>query len=120
MNEFWVINISKRNVSLRDLGLTLKSGQSYNLLDSRHFNITIEQIINSVDSGSLYLKRDKIKLRARPEKPLKETLEICQMSSERRRTNLVIVKESSETVLPDFNDEQSISDQKFAEEFSSD
>lgn len=60
---FWVTNISKRNVSLADLNLTIKAFSSVNLLDKKHYSYSLEQLQSSRDSGSIYNKRDKIKLR---------------------------------------------------------
>lgn len=58
--EFWVTNISKMNVSISDLNLTIKSLSSVNLMDNRHYPYTLKQLINSSTSGSLYKKRDKL------------------------------------------------------------
>jgi hypothetical protein len=60
---FWVTNISKRNVSLADLNLTIKAFSSVNLLDQKHYSYTLEQLQTSVKSGSIYNKRNTIKPR---------------------------------------------------------
>jgi hypothetical protein len=73
-NSFWVVNISKMNVSLRDLNLTIKARASVNLMDSKHYNYTLEQLKKSVESGSIFNKRDKIKVRKVP--PYIETSKI--------------------------------------------
>jgi hypothetical protein len=65
-NSFWVVNISKRDVSLRDLNLTIRSRASVNLMDPKHYRYTLEQIKKSVESGSIFNKRDKIKVRKIP------------------------------------------------------
>lgn len=61
--EFWITNTSTRDVSLADLNVTVRSFASINLLDPRHYQLTEAQIQNSVTSGSIFKKRDKIKLR---------------------------------------------------------
>lgn len=50
------------NVCLRDLNLTVKARSSINLMDSRHYRYTLEQLQKSAESGSLYRKSDKIKV----------------------------------------------------------
>jgi hypothetical protein len=61
--SFWITNISKMNVSLSDLGLHIYAMRSINLLDARHYSLTLEQIQKSAESGSLFKKRDKIVIR---------------------------------------------------------
>ena len=62
-NEFWVSNISDRNVSLRDLAITIPSRKNVNLLDSKHYSYTLEQLELSAQSGSLKSKSNKLKVR---------------------------------------------------------
>lgn len=70
---FWVTNMSPMNVTLADLALNIKAFSTVNLLDKRHYGYTLEQLIKSKESGSLFKKRDKIAIRdvppPRPEKP---------------------------------------------------
>jgi len=63
---FWITNISKRNVSLRDLGITVPAGRSWNLLDKRHHSFTPEELYQSATNGSLATKCDKIVIRKYP------------------------------------------------------
>lgn len=56
----WLFNISKMNVSLRDLNLTIKAGTHVNLL-GRGYSLTRDQILNSIQQGSVFLKRDRLK-----------------------------------------------------------
>ena len=69
--SFWVTNLTKMNVSLRDLNYDIPALSSVNLLDKRHHHLTKEQVINSATSGSLFLKRDKVIIRkvAPPKQP---------------------------------------------------
>lgn len=60
---FWVTNISNMNVSLSDLNLTIKPFSSVNLLDSKHYSYTKEQLDKSVKDGSIFKKRNKIFVR---------------------------------------------------------
>lgn len=62
MREFLVMNISNRDVSLSDLNLTIKSKRTVNLLDSRHYNFTLEQLQLSAKSGSLFKKSAILKV----------------------------------------------------------
>ena len=60
---FWVSNISNRNVTLSDLALNVPAFRTVNLLDKKHYKYTLEQLEKSRDSGSIYAKRDKIRVR---------------------------------------------------------
>lgn len=63
-HEFWVTNISrKRDVSLRDLDLTIRRGESRNLLDAKHYTYTLEQLQKSATTGSLKAKSNVVKVR---------------------------------------------------------
>ena len=62
MSDFWITNISKMNVCLRDLNLTVKARSSINLMDLKHYRYTLEQLQKSAESGSLYRNSDKIKV----------------------------------------------------------
>lgn len=64
--EFWISNISNRNVTLSDLNLSIKAMTSINLLDSKRYFFTEEHLNKSLSSGSLFLKRDKIVKRVIP------------------------------------------------------
>lgn len=65
-DDFWITNISKMNVSLRDLNITIKARSHVNLLNKRHYSYTLEQLKKSAKSGSIFKKRDKIKVRQVP------------------------------------------------------
>jgi len=60
---FWVTNVSNRNVSLTDLALSIKAYSTVNLMDTRHYSFTKDQLEKSATSGSLFLKRSKLKVR---------------------------------------------------------
>lgn len=60
---FWVTNVSNRNVTLTDLALNIKAFTTVNLLDSKHYSYTKEQLEKSLASGSLFLKRRMIRKR---------------------------------------------------------
>jgi hypothetical protein len=66
-HEFWITNISReRDISLRDLGLTIRKGESRNLLDSKHYNYSLDQLEKSASSGSIFAKSTYIKVRNVP------------------------------------------------------
>lgn len=107
--SFWVANISKRNVSLADLNLTIKSYTSVDLL-SNHYYYTKEQLIKSVESGSIFKKRDKIVVRKISPEILKANMPFLKDSfiPSRERSVMEIKEELYE--------ELDISDEEFAEE----
>lgn len=61
--SFWISNISNRNVSLADLNLTVKAFTSLNLLDSKHYSFTLEQLEKSAKDGSIFKKSNLIVVR---------------------------------------------------------
>lgn len=68
--EFWISNVSNKNVTLADLRLSIPARSHMNLLKKGHFYYTIEQLEASATSGSLYNKRNIIKVRkVAPEEP---------------------------------------------------
>lgn len=108
--EFWVTNISNRDVSLADLNLTIRAFTSINLL-GRRYHYTLEQLNNSVASGSIFKKRNKIFKRSVP--PTLINMNVTGVDENaiipsRERSVLDIKEEKYE--------ELSVSDEDFAKE----
>ena len=61
--EFWISNISNRNVSLSDLYISVPAMSTINLLDTKHYPFTLEQLQKSASEGSLFRKRNMIVVR---------------------------------------------------------
>lgn len=110
--EFWVTNATKMNVCLSDLRLYVPAGKSMNLLDSKHFHYTLEQLLASQASGSLHIKRDKIFVRDVP--PVNQVkpgiYKSDQFLYKAPRSNVKVEEKNYE--------ELNVSDQKFAEEIT--
>lgn len=109
--SFWVTNLSNRNVSLSDLNLTIKSFTTVNLMDTRHYQYTVEQLQKSAAAGSLFRKRDKLVVRkVAPPLPKKDERPIDRGTAipSRERSILVINEEKY--------DELQVSDEEFASE----
>lgn len=109
--SFWLTNVCKRNVSLSDLNLTIKAFTSVNLLDTKHYSYTIEQLDNSYEKGSLFAKRSLIKKREIPpqkEDPVRIAFQQDATIPDRARSILVIKNEKYE--------ELSVFDESFVEE----
>ena len=116
-HSFWVYNVSKMNVSLRDLNITIPANAIMNLLDERHHNYTLDQLILSASSGSLYIKRDKLKTTNNPPQIIpKATLQISKEARFIAPRSSVRVEEKKYDEIDDLN--QTISEEKFANEFS--
>ena len=109
--SFFVINISDRNVCLSDLAFTIPAGRCYDLLND-HFSFTIDQLKASLKNGSLYRKRDKIKIgKGRPEKAKPIHKEISKYPIVIRNRSAVKVEE------PIFDD-LIVSDDDYANEMA--
>lgn len=107
---FWVTNISKRNVSLSDLNLTIKAFASINLLDNKHYSYSIQQLQASAKSGSIYAKRDKIVVRDVAPEMLKMNVPRLAETYIPSRERSVYVIENKEY------EELNMSDEDFAKE----
>lgn len=109
---FWITNISNRNVTLRDLSLTVKKYSSINLLSS-HFHYTVEQIEKSIKVGSIHNKSNIIKIRkVEPEETPLKKIEVSDQSrfSYAARSNVKIEEVEYE--------ELKVSEENFANEAS--
>lgn len=113
MKTFWVTNITNLNVSLSDLNLTIPARRTMNLLDSRHFHYTLEQLQKSSEQGSLYKKSDKIKIRKVAPK-LEPPSSVIQLSDDRRQGTLY----SSVKIIEKKYEELEITDEQSADEMS--
>lgn len=108
--EFWIVNVSKKNVTLGDLALSVPAGRNMNLLDSKHFTYTLEQLQKSAESGSLFVKREMIKIRNVPPKvEIRPGLYVMNESRGTKPRSLVAIEEKH-------YEELQVSDEKYAEE----
>ena len=111
IKEFWIVNVSKMDVSLADLNVTVRSYTSVNLLDSAHYQLSEEQIQFSLEKGSLHKKRDKIKVRLHA--PIPEKPRLIEKAENFQRP----LRSGIKTTAPKY-EELDISDEKFAEELA--
>lgn len=111
--SFWIVNISKKDVSLGDLNLTIKSRQNIDLLGG-NYRLTEDQIIKSAINGSIYNKRDKIKVRKVPPIEFKNHIQIDMdsfMPSRAKNINDHKTLEYDELkVLEDANDDNRLAE----------
>jgi Mg/Co/Ni transporter MgtE len=120
---FWVTNRSPRNVTLADLAINIKAFTTVNLLDKRHHNYTLEQLNKSRESGSIFNKRDKIKVRRTTPETTKRTvvpfLQDAIIPSRERSLLAIQEKEYEELKVFDESDSkemQKVMDEEFARE----
>lgn len=107
---FWLTNLSNRNISLTDLNLTVKAYSSINLLDKRHYQYTIEQLQKSVESGSVFKKRDRLVVRRVAPEILKANVPLL-------RETFIPTRERSTFAIKEENyEELNISDEQFAKD----
>lgn len=115
---FWVTNMSSMNVTLADLALNIRAFSTVNLLDKRHYKYTLEQLLKSKESGSLFKKRDKIVVRdIPPPDPEKNKTPIVYSSIiPDRARSLYQIEEEEYDELKVSEEDQKTQDEIFAKE----
>lgn len=106
------MNISNRDVSLSDLNLTIRAKRTINLLDSKHYSFTFEQLQKSLESGSLFKKRHILKF-------LNKKIEIPKLLSEKK--DIIFPTKHRSTVVVnyyEYKEEENNDDLKIAEEIA--
>lgn len=63
---FWVTNISNRDITLHDLGVVVRAKNSINLLNPRHYHLTLAECEKSEKTGSIFQKKGAIIKRKGP------------------------------------------------------
>jgi hypothetical protein len=108
---FWVVNISDRNVTLSDLLVTIPAGASINLLSKGYPHLSEPILQKSLESGSLFAKRDKIVKRIIPPSGKVERKFMVDEDSflPNQPRSLLEIKEEK-------YDELDVSDEEFAEQ----
>jgi len=112
---FWLTNVSNRNVSLTDLNLTVKAYSSINLLDNKHYKYTLDQLQKSVESGSVFKKRNKLVVRKIAPEILRANMPLLRETfiPSRERSVFAIKEENYEELMVE-NENQKASDEQFA------
>jgi hypothetical protein len=117
--EFWVTNASSMNVTLADLAINIKSFSTVNLLDKKHFSLTLDQLIKSKDSGSIFKKRDKILVRHLPPEIHKDNLPFLKdaaIPSRERSVFIINAVEYDELKIIEEKENQNKTDEEYAKE----
>ena len=115
-HEFWVTNINfKKDIRIHDLGVQIRGGKSVNLLDKKHYNITEEQIKQSMESGSLKRRAKFIKIReVRPKIMPKPGLHLSSDLIKKQPRSIVKIEEKH---FDEFNiNEAAADDIRFAKD----
>lgn len=59
MKDLWLINYSKRDVSISDIGLVIRARTHVNLTVLK-LNVPWTTVINSINTGSIYKRRNQL------------------------------------------------------------
>ncbi len=104
--DFWITNISDRDVLLADLGVNVKARSSINLLDKKHYYYSEEMLEKSYTSGSLYKKRNRLFKRAVPPVTFQNNIQMDSSAVIPSKTRSIF--EIKEERIPEleFTDEQ--------------
>ena len=114
--EIWLTNIStEKDIMLGDLALKIRRMKSVNVLDERHYHYTEEQIRKSIESGSVYKKRNVIKVRENAPTKIHYRVEVDKPRVLKNPRNKINVEEKVFEEL-DFFKIESGSDEQFAAE----
>lgn len=110
--------MTPRNVTLADLALNIKAFTTVNLLDKRHYQYTLERLLKSKESGSLFIKRALISVRhVPPPAKKKDELPIVHSAFMPTRARSVLEIENKEyKELTDALEDSKKSDEIYAEE----
>ena len=106
------------NVTLADLALNIRAFSTVNLLDQKHYKYTIDQLLKSKESGSLFKKRNKIVVRdVPPPDPEKNRIQIVYGSIiPDRARSLYRVNEEEYEELKVSEEDQKKQDEIYAKE----
>lgn len=118
--ELWVTNISRqKDASIGDLRITIRKGQSKNLLakDKKgrlRFNFTREQLDKSIRSGSIF-ENNNLKVREVAPVVFNHRIDIANLTD---RSFTRLKRKPNEIEIPDFPDLDfdEISPEQYAEE----
>jgi hypothetical protein len=105
--ELWISNISRqKDVCIGDLRITLRIGQSINLLAKGktgrpRYNITRKQIDDSIRLGSIFQRSDMIKVRVVPPVVFNHRIDVAGVAD---RNSSRLKRNPTEIVEPDFPD----------------
>lgn len=112
-DEFWLTNISERNVMISDLNITIKARSTVNLLDKRRYSFTQEQLEKSLENGSLKAKSHLVVKRlVPPGTPMEYKIQVDKSAvvPDKMRSVVEIKEENYE--------ELQLTDEQFAEEMA--
>jgi hypothetical protein len=112
--NFWITNITKKAVSISDLGTTLQPYKSINLLGSKNSAYTIEQIELSLKEGSLFQNRNRVKIRQSAPEKIESKVEIFEENNFRADK---VPRSQIDIIIPQF-EELDISEEEFINEFT--
>jgi hypothetical protein len=117
-SPFWVTNISSRNVTLADLALNIRAFSTVNLMDKKHYSYSLEQLIKSKESGSIFKKSDKIVVRNLPPPNIeKEKMPFLKDSVRPSRArSLYNIKEEDYEELQVSLEDQKVQDEIYAKD----
>jgi len=119
LHEFWVTNISNKDIMLGDLRITIRRGESKNLLNS-HLIYSLAQLEQSANNGSIKFKSNNIKIRnVPPQVPVAPGIYTAQNGrySKGLRSNVEIVEKKFEELDIDIKTEEEIFAAQEAEDF---
>ncbi len=116
---FWISNISSRNVTLADLAINIKAFTTVNLLDTKHYKYTLDQLLKSEASGSIFKKRDKIVVRTLPPPTHKDSgllIRREEIIPSKERSLFVIKHEEYDELKFDEVSQDKLNDEIYAQE----
>lgn len=110
--DYWITNISNRDVTLHDLGVTVRARTSINLLNKRHYSLSIKDIEKSAKDGSLFSRKRMIIRRVTP-----PTINSLSFKMAIDHTAIIPTRTHSiYEIKQEQYDELIVSDEEFAEE----
>lgn len=102
---FWLFNISKRIISIPELGFHIHPGRKHNLLDSKHFYYTLDELINCYKYGTIAKHKKELLVKLTNEKN----------SVNKKLTDHRIIKISEVPMVTRFKMSLDLKEEKFEE-----
>ncbi|MCZ2224558.1 MAG: hypothetical protein LC122_13115 [Chitinophagales bacterium] len=115
MKELWIVNITKQDHQISDLGIIVRSMKSINLL-CKNLKLDRYKIIESIEKGSICSKKGKLFIRYKNNNIDNRVNTSTEKNYIPSRSKSIIDQETIEIKIDDEDLDKKKSDEKFIQE----